>query len=85
MLFANGCIPGEVKPVPIPEEEKEESNGCSIACKTLQELGCEEGKPTPEGATCKQVCENMEKNGMPFDTSCIAAIKNCEQLDSCFN
>jgi len=54
---------------------------CDRACRTLQGLSCEEGKPTPEGESCNAVCENgMETR---YNLFCVARIKKCDGISDC--
>lgn len=57
---------------------------CAAACAHMRELGCEEGKPTPKGATCEDVCNNVEASGtVTLHPSCVVGIARCDQVESC--
>lgn len=61
------------------------STPCGAACTNMRRLGCELGKPTPMGATCERVCENVqsENAGVGFNASCLAKVTNCVDADAC--
>jgi len=54
---------------------------CTAACKNLQALGCEEGKPLPDGTTCVQFCERTQKKGHWLDTECHAKVQSCAEIE----
>jgi hypothetical protein len=58
--------------------------GCEAACQRMRELGCEEGNPTPEGATCEEICIEAERSGLAdVDTKCIVELEACGSYDVC--
>ena len=71
--------------LPAPEEvDAAAHTPCYLACKQLEKLGCPEAKPTTGGATCTQVCTNVESSGVvSFNPSCVASAKNCAQAKAC--
>ncbi len=57
---------------------------CAAACAHMRKLGCEEGKPTPKGATCEDVCNNVEASGtITLHPACVVKIERCDQVESC--
>lgn len=74
LLLACAGAPPEPKP---PEPGRD----CKNACSRLRELRCDEGDPTPDGATCEEVCAN----GMAdrYDLGCIEAVEQCVYIDGC--
>jgi hypothetical protein len=71
----------DVRPKPTDAGSPSE---CSAACKHLRELGCEEGKPTPAGASCEDVCNNVERSGtVTLHPACVIHIKHCNEIQSC--
>lgn len=58
---------------------------CIGACTNMRRLGCELGRPTPKGAACEQVCENVQREnaGAGFNMSCVARASTCAEADSC--
>lgn len=73
LCSCNGCPPN---PTPNPLQAD-----CTKSCSHLRELGCEEGKPTPKGATCETICQNMPVNQAYLD--CTSRITDCQQVNSC--
>lgn len=77
-----GCqpTPGPSPPEPPPPHVP----SCARACARLAELGCKEGKPTPKGATCQEVCEHTEASGyLSLNPGCVERITSCDQVNSC--
>jgi hypothetical protein len=57
---------------------------CERACLRLAELGCEEAQPTDDGASCVDVCRNVEDSGaVSLDPECVVQIAQCEDVDAC--
>jgi hypothetical protein len=57
---------------------------CAAACSHLQQLGCEEAKPTPKGKTCVRVCEDVEASGdVTLMPACVVKIERCEDIEQC--
>jgi len=57
---------------------------CERGCLRLAELGCEEAEPTDEGASCVDVCRNVEDSGaVTLEPECVAQIAQCEDVDAC--
>lgn len=52
---------------------------CTTACATLTRLGCDEAKPTADGASCAEVCANA--NDLPV--ACITQAINCDAAENC--
>lgn len=74
------CLPAPPRP-PIPDTG---DGTCDTACARLRELGCEEARPTAEGATCERVCLNVQTSGIvSWDLSCRTRVTACAQVDSC--
>jgi hypothetical protein len=74
---------------PIPWEdggapEPEPRNGCGEMCARLAELGCDAANPTPEGATCLDVCRNVvEQTTVRLNFDCIVASRTCSEAGDC--
>lgn len=75
LLLLSAC-PLEPKPPPAP-------SGCPDACSHMRQLDCELGRPTPRGATCEDVCEGVQRNGVDFNTGCLSAAPSCAAADEC--
>ncbi len=59
-------------------------DACERACQHLALLGCAEAEPTPGGASCVEVCRNVEESGVvSLDLECVAQVVRCEDLDGC--
>lgn len=57
---------------------------CERACQRLAALGCEEAQPTDDGASCVDVCSNVEGSGaVTLDPECVVQIAQCEDIDAC--
>lgn len=83
MLCAGHCDtpPADVRPKPVEAGTPED---CAAACAHMAQLGCEEAKPTPKGATCEDVCNNVESSGtITLSPACVVKITKCEEIDSC--
>lgn len=77
-LAASQCTP-EPKPAPPPPG----GPTCSTACARLMALGCHDGKPTEEGASCERVCENAASSPVPLPVACVTAARDCEEAAQC--
>ncbi len=83
MLLAGTCNQ-DVEPVRPKPVDAGTPADCSAACQHMRELGCEEGKPTPGGATCEDVCNNVEGSGtVTLNPACVVGISRCDQIESC--
>jgi len=58
---------------------------CGTACTNLRGLGCALGKPTPRGANCETVCNNVQVQnaGAGFPVACLSAARSCSIADAC--
>ena len=81
-ILATQCLPpGPVDgPVPPPVLEQTDA-GCEGMCAHLRELGCEQGKPTPSGATCERVCADTMAEGYDVHPDCVAGVRGCAEVD----
>jgi len=77
LALSLAACPPPAPPVPPP------STGCAAACEHMRALECELGKPTPRGASCEQVCEATQANGVNFNTGCVAAAATCAAAEEC--
>lgn len=67
--------------------------GCSPAvaptaergyCEAARALGCPEGDPTPEGASCEVVLRETTAAGIPYpEPSCVERARDCASLSHC--
>lgn len=80
VLILVACAPA-AQPPPGPAEL-----GCAAACSHLRELGCETGRPTPEGTTCEEICGYVEATGVAeirWPHACVAAATSCDVAERC--
>lgn len=64
-----------------PDEAK---RPCLAVCRTLARLGCPAAAPTPEGASCTRVCENVQNSGvLTWKIDCMKKAKTCDEADQC--
>ncbi len=86
LLLAATCDPPPPLPPLVPPERPDAGDvaDCEAACQRLAELGCEEAQPTPHGATCVEVCDNVESSGATtLVPGCVAEADSCEQARGC--
>jgi hypothetical protein len=58
--------------------------GCAAACDHLRALHCPAAVPTPEGATCEDVCVTVQRSGiLTWDLECRARAASCDAIDAC--
>lgn len=53
---------------------------CETACENQRKLGCDLGKPTVEGASCEDVCQNSQQfpfPGMAWDVEKLTHESGC--------
>lgn len=74
-----GC--GEIKPIPTPPAGP---YSCETACERGADLGCAYAAPTPAGASCGEVCRNVQSSGfLRWDLECRTLAPSCEAVDNC--
>jgi hypothetical protein len=57
---------------------------CTEICARGATLDCAFANPTPKGASCKTVCENLQASGLPmWNLACMATAKSCAAMDDC--
>jgi len=57
---------------------------CERACGRLADLGCPEAEPTEDGASCVEVCRNVQDSGaVSLDPECVTQLARCEDVDGC--
>lgn len=58
---------------------------CAAACANLAAHDCPDAKPTPAGASCVEVCENVNASGtIPYPSDCVSKAKSCGAAEACF-
>jgi hypothetical protein len=69
---------------PAPPPAPAPAGACAAACSRLAALGCPEAKPTPNGATCTDVCLNAEDSGvLSMQTDCVVQASDCPAARAC--
>jgi hypothetical protein len=90
-LTLSGCpkpIPPPVDPTPdadagaIAQDADAAHYTCASVCQHGDKLGCAWSRPTPDGATCLDVCFNANRDDGPFrwDFACRTRAKSCAVL-----
>jgi len=81
-LFAL-CI--SCRPAPVPTPNPVGAPTCKDVCARLADLKCEAAKPTPEGATCEDVCKNATSADSPiaWNLGCRRDAGTCAVIDRC--
>lgn len=84
LLLATNCTPA---PVVLPPKERPEAGtpaDCDAACGRLRALDCEEGKSTPGGGTCEDVCLNVQQSeATALDLACVVRAGSCSAANAC--
>lgn len=71
-------------PPPPPAADAGPMRPCEAACARYAFLKCKQAQPTPDGASCVDVCENVESSGvMSLGPDCVAHAARCEDADAC--
>lgn len=67
-----------------PPVEPDPDATCADACAHIgpEGLDCEQGRPTPDGATCTEVCEGALADGLDVHPECIVRVERCEHVDA---
>ena len=86
------CHPHEpVTPTPggdggAPPDAASRNPTCALFCGHMRELGCVQGKPTPKGASCEEVCLNVQQSEFAkLDLRCGYDARTCEAATACEN
>ena len=77
-----GCPEPNV-PDPKPELDGAAPATCESVCAHWTDLGCKEAQPTPDGASCAEVCQKLQEGNLKDDLECQAAVTSCDQIDDC--
>lgn len=72
-------------PIPAPQSPSDGLSRVARVCARLRALGCEEGAPTAEGASCEEVYQNALTHGVDLasDPACVERSKTCEETRAC--
>lgn len=87
MLLALGCHPLP-PPAPIPPPDPtdpwDSRITCADVCRHEADLGCEAARPTAAGASCVEVCGNVQASGVVrWALGCRARAATCAAIDRC--
>lgn len=77
LVLRVACTPA---PPPEPPAPAPDTGDCGAVCDRWRQLGCEEAKPTPHGASCEVVCDSLARY---WHLSCLAAVSSCEEIEAC--
>lgn len=76
VCVACGPLPGPVDPPAVPT--------CETACDRARVLNCAYAHPTAAGASCVEVCENVQTSGfLKWDLGCRSVAASCAAIDAC--
>lgn len=77
LLLVLGCAT-------VPPPPPSGSPSCETACARLEQLHCTAAKPTPTGASCTEVCANIESSGyVEYGVACVTNALTCDKADTC--
>lgn len=72
-------------PEPDPVPDASVAHNCANVCAHLTALKCADAAPTDGGATCADVCLNVQHSGtISYPFTCVLAAKTCAASDKCF-
>jgi hypothetical protein len=79
-FLGEGCphpAPPPVPPTPVIAS-------CATVCAHETDLGCPAARSTPNGATCEDVCRNVQTSGIiTWDLACRSTAPTCSAIDAC--
>lgn len=78
------ALAGCPKPLPPPPPPPSGPATCADVCQRMSQLGCPGAQATAEGATCLDVCRNVQESEIgTWDLDCRARASSCEAADAC--
>lgn len=81
-----GCPPAPVPPTPSSDAGAVDAAGvhdCEAWCAHAADLKCPAALPTEHGASCVDVCVNMQASPVSFDLKCRTLAPSCAAADEC--
>lgn len=89
-----GCPPSPTPPTPDADagdtwdagddfDAEAVASTCANWCKRAAVLKCPSAQPTKKGATCVEVCTNVQTGPVHFNLKCKIAAKSCAAADAC--
>lgn len=83
LLFVIWCLPTLACRPPKPPAPPTGVT-CAEVCEQMTKLSCEAAKPTAEGASCLDVCRNIQDSGVvSWNLNCMVAAQSCSAVDAC--
>lgn len=74
------ACPRPLPPAPPPVADPT----CETACSNLARLKCESAKATAEGASCTEICTNVQTSGVVhWNLSCLSDARDCKVAADC--
>ncbi len=95
ILVLGGCVTGQASVPPPPDatptdESRRAPGTCPEACHALELMACPEGKPTPAGRSCADVCQvaavfpdPQASDSFKKQLGCIARAKTLDAMHGC--
>lgn len=86
LACACACPPrGPSPPPPIPQDAVAGMTPCDSSCYRYRQLGCPEGRPTPAGHACEDVCLNAADHGVDLGgaVQCTSVAGTCQEVRGC--
>lgn len=87
-LYVSGCprpLPA-IDPNPYVDDEPVDGGReytCADACQRGYQLGCPFAEPTPDGASCLDVCVISKTSSRPWNLACRSKITSCQGAYAC--
>ncbi len=79
-----GCPPAPPPVTPDASDAAAAPGTCAAVCQNGRRLGCPFAQPTPQGASCEEVCSNVQGTGIAtWDLGCRSAASSCAAIDAC--
>lgn len=77
------CLP-HPPPGPVPPRLDAGGPTCGAACQHLTTLDCAWARPTANGHTCLEVCQNVQESGIVgWNLPCLQLAPTCQDADRC--
>ncbi|MBV9074163.1 MAG: hypothetical protein JOZ10_11055 [Acidobacteria bacterium] len=83
LLLLAACPKPTPGPTPVPAAT-DAAPTCASVCQHMAELGCPAAQPTPHGASCEDVCANLQASGSAaYNLPCMLRATSCAAIDGC--
>ena len=82
-----GCPSTPVSPTPDADASAVDGGhyDCASWCANATSMMCASAVPSEHGATCLDVCTNVQSGPAPFDLACRSTATSCAMADGCEN